>query len=143
MRKKSIKAPKWFLKAWDEKIKIWKEIAEMLNVGVEWLKQAKLESVVHLKEEIEKNLDEDEKRKLDLLLIYSNLLTRLIWIKFRLENYDNEFGEAERLVYDEEKKRIRIEESLIQFIKRVVKEKFGHEFSEITIVPKSKGRNIN
>lgn len=139
MRKKSIKAPKWFLEAWDEKTKIEKEIGKMLNVGIEWLKQAKLKSILRLKEEIEKKLDRDEKRKLNLLMIYQNLLTRLIWVKFRLENYDNEFGEAERLVYDEEKKRIKIEESLIQFIKRVVKEKFGYEFNEIVF----KGRNNN
>jgi len=118
---KSIEAPDYFIQSVEEEEKIIdkvgallktpnlaKEMEEIKNIEDEEEQEAKREYQNSRLVKIGKSLTRKEMEKAALLFDIARMTRQLSWKKFRLENLDNDFGGAENLHYNAEKKEIEI-----------------------------------
>jgi hypothetical protein len=127
---KAIEAPDWFVKNMKEVKDMQYQISIMFGINPQELEDEKVKALDEKIDNIgNKNLSdlshkfvddmfkkysgnipelsEEDKEKRNLLMEVSNYLQKYSWLKFQLDNYNNNFGKS-RLYYDEKNKFIKI-----------------------------------
>lgn len=121
--KTTMEAPASFKKYIEEMNLIIKRIGEIVKNDT-MLERKKEINKIEDEEEKEKQVDFETKRlikfialanyketkEIKFLLILKSNLDKVMWIKFRLENIDNQFGFAKDLIHNEETGEIKIVE---------------------------------
>ena len=106
--KKTIKAPPYFKEMQKLISKAEKEVADMLGVSTEWLREQNKKEPKVFKEVVEefaekKGWGEHELYKIRFLLNSTSVFVKYAWTRFIAEHIDDEFGKVEPdlLTYDE------------------------------------------
>lgn len=126
------KAPKYFLEVIDHGNKLAENALNDIGLSLNWLDQNEGKA---LQETLNK-LDKLEENKIKYYLKFRSISYDYAWAKFRTENIDNKWGQAELLDYDPEKKLIKLRTGVVQMVRtfaRKVKNKFKD--MDITIGP--------
>ena len=122
------KAPQYFLDIQKEMDKAEEIIAEMLGVKAWWIKEQRRKKHYpkDFMDKVIKDWTKDKNKKFNVLLVHRGACVEYRWLRFRLDNLDNDYGKAERLEYDEEKNLIvmkkGIREVLNKFMTKIKKE---------------------
>lgn len=124
MTKKRVPAPEWFVELWESAKEQDAHIAKLINVSVEWMRQAKNPTVVS---DMLIKLPHAQKLKALRILDYVNASKDYCWSRFRLENEDYDIANAENLTYLADEKVIEARSGLIKSLIESFK-KVGREF---------------
>lgn len=122
MRNKTKKAPAWFIDLMKNQFgEAQKEIAKILDVSPEWIIQNEGRDIKDFIKEKRRQgqLNREDQKKLAWLLAHMEHISKYAWSRFRLENWDNDYGRAENLKLDRNKWTITAQNKLKAFLERI------------------------
>ena len=122
------KAPKYFLEIIDYGNKLAENALNNIGLSLNWLDQNKGQTL----QEILNKLYKLEENKIKSYLKFRSISYDYAWAKFRAENIDNKWGQAELLDYDPEKKLIKLRTGVVQMV-RTFARKIQNKFKDMDI----------
>lgn len=134
MRNKTTKAPDWFIEIRNQATNGLKTTSEKLGVNADWLnekmkKQSELNQFIDMKK-----FNRGDISEIKLSIDFLNISYAYSWSRFRYENRENEFGTAERLIFNSRLKKIEIKKGIPTIIKETIDKLIKRFGKEVEIV---------
>lgn len=104
---KQKKAPEWFLENVKLRLELLEQAGKILGVGMDWMNKMDETRKAFELAKIKK-LPDSSLSELRLIFNHISSIGDYNWTRFRLENKDNEFGQAEALRFNEKAKTVHI-----------------------------------